>query len=335
MPTPWCGGGASSSPGSRRATSLASIGLDATGAALAAVASDVFDAAWRLAGAGDVAVIGMGKLGGAELNYASDVDVVFVGGADDRMARAVTDIARRCFRVDLNLRPEGRDGALVRSVASFEAYWERWAQPWEFQALLKARTVAGDRDLGDAFERAAGERLWSRRFSADDLRTIRAMKVRAENEIARRGLTQREVKRGPRRHSRHRVRGPAPAARARTARPGPALAHDGHRPVGAGRRRLRRSGRRRPAGRRLPLPADGGAPPPTGRRATGPRRAGWGGGTRAAGSGPRLPELAAGHPSSTSSRPISAAIRRRSGPSTNGSGSVRCSRRSPRADRDC
>ncbi|MGH9118596.1 MAG: bifunctional [glutamine synthetase] adenylyltransferase/[glutamine synthetase]-adenylyl-L-tyrosine phosphorylase [Acidimicrobiales bacterium] len=170
--------------------------LEATGAALAAIASDVFDVACRLTGAADLAVIGMGKLGGGELNYASDVDVVFVGGADDRMARAVTDIARRCFRVDLNLRPEGRDGALVRSIASFEAYWERWAQPWEFQALLKARAVASDRELGDAFARAAGEHLWARRFSADDLRAIRAMKVRAEHEIARKGLAQREVKRG-------------------------------------------------------------------------------------------------------------------------------------------
>jgi glutamate-ammonia-ligase adenylyltransferase len=170
--------------------------LEDTGTALAAIAADVFDVACRLAGATDVAVIGMGKLGGGELNYASDVDVVFVGGVDDRAARAITAIARRCFRVDLNLRPEGRDGALVRSIASFEAYWDRWAQPWEFQALLKARAIAGDRALGAAFERAAAERLWNRRFSADDLRTVRAIKVRAESEIARRGLAERELKRG-------------------------------------------------------------------------------------------------------------------------------------------
>lgn len=171
-------------------------GLEATGAALAALAADVFADACRLANADGLAVIGMGKLGGSELNYASDVDVVFVGDGSERFARAVVAIARRCFRVDLNLRPEGRDGALVRSVPSFEAYWERWAQPWEFQALLKARAIAGDADLGAAFEDAAGHHLWGRRFSTDDLRAVRAMKTRAEAEIARRGLTQREIKRG-------------------------------------------------------------------------------------------------------------------------------------------
>jgi glutamate-ammonia-ligase adenylyltransferase len=173
--------------------------LEATGAALARLAGDVLGAACRLAGAEGIAVIGMGKLGGAELNYASDVDVLFVGdAAGDALpaVRAATAIARRCFRVDLNLRPEGRDGALVRSLASFEAYWERWAQPWEFQALLKARAVAGDDNLGAAFEASAAEHLWGRRFASDELRAVRAMKSRAESEIARRGLAEREIKRG-------------------------------------------------------------------------------------------------------------------------------------------
>ncbi len=91
----------------------------------------------------------MGKLGGAELNYSSDIDLMFVGdGPPDALeasARAVMAIAGQSFRVDLNLRPEGRDGALVRTIESYEAYWDRWAEPWEFQALLKARPVAGDR----------------------------------------------------------------------------------------------------------------------------------------------------------------------------------------------
>ena len=88
----------------------------------------------------------MGKLGGCELNYASDVDVMLVSAADLDPAiaahdgKAVIDLARRCFRVDLNLRPEGRNGALVRTLASYEAYWDRWAEPWEFQALLRARS---------------------------------------------------------------------------------------------------------------------------------------------------------------------------------------------------
>ena len=139
------------------------LGLDdlpAVGAGLARMAGDVLAAA---AGAAEgLAVIGMGKLGGSELNYSSDVDIMFVGD-DDKAARAVLDAARSCFRVDVDLRPEGRDGPLVRSLASYEAYWDRWAQTWEFQALLKARPVAGDPALGERFAAAAAARLWDRR----------------------------------------------------------------------------------------------------------------------------------------------------------------------------
>ena len=154
--------------------------LDVTVAAISALAIDVLTAAHRLvAGEGPpLAVIAMGKLGGNELNYASDVDVMFVGEGDpaelERSARELTALVRTCFRVDVNLRPEGRAGPLVRSLASFEAYWDRWAQPWEFQALLKARSVAGDNGLGAEFDAAARQRLWSRVFTADDLRAIRA-----------------------------------------------------------------------------------------------------------------------------------------------------------------
>ncbi|MBV9412475.1 MAG: bifunctional [glutamine synthetase] adenylyltransferase/[glutamine synthetase]-adenylyl-L-tyrosine phosphorylase, partial [Acidimicrobiia bacterium] len=111
-------------------------------------------------------------------------------------ARAVMEIARACFRVDADLRPEGRDGPLARSLDSYLSYWDRWADAWEFQALLKARPVAGNDDLGAAFFAAAQERVWGRTFDADDLRSIRAMKARAEGELARRHLTDREVKRG-------------------------------------------------------------------------------------------------------------------------------------------
>src|SRR5438067_286180 len=177
--------------------------FDEVAAALATMAADVFDGAIRLAGADDLAVIGMGKLGGRELNYSSDVDVMLVVGIDadlahmERAARVAIDIARRCFRVDLNLRPEGRNGALVRTLPSYEAYWERWAQAWEFQALLKARAVAGPADLGAGFDASASERLWSRPFTAESIREIRALKVRAEAEVARRGLSERELKLGP------------------------------------------------------------------------------------------------------------------------------------------
>ena len=97
----------------------------------------------------------MGKLGGDELNYASDVDVLFVHDGDSR-ERPSARRARCCasmteptpdgivFRTDADLRPEGRAGALSRTLDAYEAYWERWAQTWELQALIKARPVAGD-----------------------------------------------------------------------------------------------------------------------------------------------------------------------------------------------
>jgi [glutamine synthetase] adenylyltransferase / [glutamine synthetase]-adenylyl-L-tyrosine phosphorylase len=171
-------------------------GVEHTTAALADAAAAVLGAAVRLAGVDDMAVIGMGKLGGRELNYASDVDVVFVGGGV-RGARAVVDIARRCFRVDVNLRPEGRNGALTRSVESYASYWERWAQPWEFQALLKAVPVAGAADIASEWQTAASTALWGRRFDSDDLRSLRRLKERAEDEVERAGTAERELKRSP------------------------------------------------------------------------------------------------------------------------------------------
>ena len=177
--------------------------LDEVGANLAALGRDVLQASLQLTEDDNttIAVIGMGKLGGNELNYSSDIDVLFVGEGPlqelDRRARAIMDIARRCFRVDANLRPEGRDGPLVRTVESYEAYWDRWAEPWEFQALLKARPVAGDIALGEQWLGAAQRWLWARPFDAEALRSLRAMKARTEAEVARKGLGNRELKRGP------------------------------------------------------------------------------------------------------------------------------------------
>ena len=168
--------------------------LEQVGANLANLADDVLEASLRLADGDGLAVIGMGKLGGRELNYSSDIDVLFVGEGN---ARKVMDVARTCFRVDADLRPEGRDGPLVRTVESYEAYWDRWAETWEFQALLKARWSAGDEELGKRFCASASERVWSRPFGAEELRAVRAMKARSEGEVVRRGLGDRELKRGP------------------------------------------------------------------------------------------------------------------------------------------
>jgi len=182
------------------------VGIDdlaVVAAGLARLADQVLESACARLDEGPeasgLAVIAMGKLGGAELNYASDIDLMFVAVdpvAGEKAARAVLEVARTCFRVDVDLRPEGRDGTLVRTLASYEAYWDRWARTWEFQALLKARPVTGDSALGAAFAASAAERLWTRSFTSDDLREVRTMKVRAEAHLARKGLTEREVKRG-------------------------------------------------------------------------------------------------------------------------------------------
>lgn len=178
--------------------------LEHTVVRVSRLAADVLQGAVELVGVGDrLAVVGMGKLGGYELNYASDIDVMFAcdDGDDahglEAAARAVLDLAGRSFRVDADLRPEGRNGPLVRTVSSYESYWDGWADPWEFQALLKAAPVAGAAEVGARFASAASESLWSRRCSADDLRSLRELKARAEHEVSRRSDGAREVKRSP------------------------------------------------------------------------------------------------------------------------------------------
>jgi glutamate-ammonia-ligase adenylyltransferase len=141
----------------------------------------------------------MGKLGGRELNYSSDVDVLLVGDSQQpELAdiRRFLDLSRKAWRVDLDLRPEGRAGSLVRSLESYMAYWDRWAESWEFQALLKSRAVAGNATLGGRFEEQAGLRVWERMMGADDLRQVRRLKSRAEEAVDRRGLAGRELKTG-------------------------------------------------------------------------------------------------------------------------------------------
>jgi glutamate-ammonia-ligase adenylyltransferase len=179
--------------------------LEQTVAALSELATRVLVAAHQrvrgdLDDAGRLAVVGMGKLGGHELNYASDVDVLLVGDGDqaavERAGRHLLDLAARCFRVDVDLRPEGRDGSLVRSVAGYATYWERWAEPWERQALLKAVPLVGDAGLGARWSAAAHDTVWATPFGPEELRRLRELKVRAELEVRRRGLADRDVKRG-------------------------------------------------------------------------------------------------------------------------------------------
>ena len=151
-------------------------------------------AAAQQAGLSDaLAVVAMGKLGARELNYGSDIDIVLVGGGDPLGMLAMV---RPAWRTDVALRPEGRAGPLVRSLASYIAYWDRWAKTWEFQALIKARPAAANAELGVAFSEEAAKRVWGRPLGADELRSLRAMKARSEQAVARQGLAQREIKLG-------------------------------------------------------------------------------------------------------------------------------------------
>src|SRR5581483_3307724 len=141
-----------------------------------------------------------------ELNYASDVDVVFVhdgdGGDAERIARRVLTIMSEptadgvVFRTDADLRPEGRSGALSRSLDGYAAWYERWARPWEFQALIKARQVAGAPTLGERFLALVQPHVWPAVLDPDAVREVRDLKARAEAEVRRRGLGDRELKRG-------------------------------------------------------------------------------------------------------------------------------------------
>lgn len=176
--------------------------LPEVSAHLAELARDVLLVSSRLAHAEHLLIVGMGKLGGNELNYASDIDIIFVSpndtdpARDESAAREIMRIAGRCFRVDVNLRPEGRSGRLTRTLPSYEAYWRQWAEPWEFQALLKARPASGPAELGRHLLDAIDLHLWERPFSADELRSLRTMKARAEAEVARSKSAGRDLKRG-------------------------------------------------------------------------------------------------------------------------------------------
>ena len=186
---------------------LGAADLPAVGRELSALADSSLEAALDLV-APEIpfAVIGMGKLGGQELNYASDIDVLFVHEGDhgrgEHIARMVlaTMTTRTedgiVFRTDANLRPEGRSGPLTRTLDSYSSYYEGWGQTWEFQALLKARPVAGNRRLGDEFMALTRPFVWPEVLHPDAVREIRTMKARSEQETRRRGLDDRELKRG-------------------------------------------------------------------------------------------------------------------------------------------
>ncbi|MFH8367408.1 bifunctional [glutamine synthetase] adenylyltransferase/[glutamine synthetase]-adenylyl-L-tyrosine phosphorylase [Streptomyces sp. NPDC018031] len=168
-----------------------------------------------------LAVIGMGKCGGRELNYVSDVDVIFVaeprernGGGqqpvdEPQALQAATRLAARMMRVcsdvtiegtiwpvDANLRPEGRNGPLVRTLSSHLAYYQRWAKTWEFQALLKARPVAGDAALGQAYVDAVAPLVWQAAERDNFVPDVQQMRRRVVANIPA-AQVDRELKLGP------------------------------------------------------------------------------------------------------------------------------------------
>ncbi|WP_309708240.1 bifunctional [glutamine synthetase] adenylyltransferase/[glutamine synthetase]-adenylyl-L-tyrosine phosphorylase [Pseudolysinimonas sp.] len=143
-----------------------------------------------------LAIIGMGKSGARELNYLSDVDVIFVTDGGDREVEIATALARETMRgiaelavepplweVDANLRPEGKDGALVRTLESHLAYYERWAKSWEFQALLKARPLAGDLDLGERYVDGVAPLVWSSAARENFVESVQGMRERVTAHI--------------------------------------------------------------------------------------------------------------------------------------------------------
>ncbi|WP_393057345.1 bifunctional [glutamine synthetase] adenylyltransferase/[glutamine synthetase]-adenylyl-L-tyrosine phosphorylase [Streptomyces sp. LN549] len=161
-----------------------------------------------------LAVIAMGKCGGHELNYVSDVDVIFVAepldGAEESAAmRAATRLAAHMMRicsdttvegtiwpVDANLRPEGRNGPLVRTLSSHLAYYQRWAKTWEFQALLKARPVAGDPELGAEYVEAVSPLVWQAADRENFVPDVQKMRRRVVDTIPA-DRVDREIKLGP------------------------------------------------------------------------------------------------------------------------------------------
>jgi glutamate-ammonia-ligase adenylyltransferase len=202
--------------------------FDEVAAELADLADAVLDAALAVARAevpaeaksadaacARLAVVAMGKCGARELNYASDVDVIFVAEPADeqtteqealtmatRLAAGLIRVCERStpegaiFPVDPNLRPEGRQGPLVRTLASHLAYYDRWAKTWEFQALLKARPAAGDRELGERYAKAVSPLVWQVAQRENFVEDVQAMRRRVVATLPK-NMAGRELKLGP------------------------------------------------------------------------------------------------------------------------------------------
>ena len=162
-----------------------------------------------------IAVIGMGKCGARELNYISDVDVIYVAEPasseieTDRALEIATKVCSRMMRimdqpdsepalwqVDANLRPEGKAGSLVRSLDSHKTYYERWAESWEFQALLKARPIAGDVELGNEYIAMTQPKVWESTARDNFVESVQRMRELVTDNIPS-GEVDSQIKLGP------------------------------------------------------------------------------------------------------------------------------------------
>lgn len=187
-------------------------GVDAVASCLADLAAAAIDAALVYAihtapysvedlAATRLAIIGMGKAGANELNYLSDVDVIYVAEADngvepDRAVEIATwlavqlgrviqspDVEPELWELDANLRPEGHNGALVRTLESHVAYYGRWAKDWEFQALLKAKPIAGDLELGERYIEKVSPLVWSSASRDNFVESVQRMREMVTDHI--------------------------------------------------------------------------------------------------------------------------------------------------------
>ncbi|WP_203335746.1 bifunctional [glutamine synthetase] adenylyltransferase/[glutamine synthetase]-adenylyl-L-tyrosine phosphorylase [Nocardioides limicola] len=185
------------------------VGVDDVAAELSDLAAGTLEAALAVARArigeeassARLAVVAMGKCGGHELNYVSDVDVIFVhepadGVADDVALRVASKLAAALIQicsddtaegtiwpVDAGLRPEGRNGPLSRTLRGHQGYYEKWARTWEFQALLKARPVAGDREVGAAYLEMTTPLVWTAVGRDGFVTDVQAMRRRVIDHI--------------------------------------------------------------------------------------------------------------------------------------------------------
>lgn len=182
------------------------------------IASGVIGERYGVTNPPAITILGMGKLGGRELNYSSDIDLMFVCDDDNpqfQSAKSLTPLdfslkvaenvvnylsknsyGGHLFRVDMRLRPEGRFGALVRTLSSYRAYYESWAEPWERQSLLKARPIAGDPSLATAFMDMITPFVYRPLVTTDFIRSIQENKERIERKAVIDGVERTNVKIG-------------------------------------------------------------------------------------------------------------------------------------------